>query len=47
MFWTSTQKQDDNDRAFRREVIYYDDRVMRLHDANKQIGFSVRCLKDD
>ena len=45
-WWTSTQNQNDESKAWYRSLSHDDEGIYREHDALKTIGFPLRCIKD-
>ena len=45
-WWTSTVNADNDSRAWYRSVSHDDLGIYRESDASKNIGFSIRCIKD-
>ena len=45
-WWTSTANVDDGSKAWYRSVSHDDLGIYRESDASKNIGFSIRCIKD-
>ena len=45
-WWTSTQNQNDESRAWYRSLSHDDEGIYREQDALKTIGFPIRCIKN-